>query len=348
MAESRFKKYRQILQDEAKKARSGGESKVFNAGNITAAILFIGCISVWSFYFVVKPSQKSEEFTYYSKTLKVVFFDVGQGDSALLILPSKKMVLIDAGGKPGYIIEESEGTSEEKDDAAKNVIIPYLTKELGLRTTEYGLRTIDYFIATHPHADHYGGFVTLMENKIFPKVVYDSGFEKAYPLYETFLQHIKDTKAKYLIPSVGETVDLGGGVLMKFLGPISKYKGTKSDENNSSIVLKITYQNVSFIFPGDIELEAENDLIGWRGELKSTVLKIAHHGSKTSTLSPFLDRVSPDIAVISSGRGNTFGHPSDETLKKLVDKNINIYRTDQNGTITLLTDGTSLKITTER
>lgn len=369
MKESRFEKYRQILQDEAKKARSGGESKIFNAGNIVAAILFIGCIAVWSFYFAVKPSQKSEEFNDYSKVLKVVFFDVGQGDSALLILPSKKMVLIDAGGKPGYIIEESEGTSEEKEDAAKNVIIPYLTKELGIRTTDYGPVTVNYFIATHPHADHYGGFVTLMENKITPLVVYDAGFEKAYPLYETFLQQIREAKAseategsprgrssrakgsagvKYIVPTVGETVDFGAGVFIKFLGPISKYRGTKSDENNSSIVLKITYQNVSFLFTGDVELESENDLVGWRGELKSTVLKIAHHGSKTSTSSPFLDRVSPDIAVISSGRGNTFGHPADETIKKLTDKNITIYRTDQNGTITLLTDGTSLKITTER
>ncbi|MFA5778621.1 MAG: ComEC/Rec2 family competence protein [Elusimicrobiota bacterium] len=346
--ESRFKKYRQILQDEAKKARSGEESKIFNAGNITAAILFIGCISVWAIYFAVKPSSKSKEFSDPSKVLKIIFFDVGQGDSTLLFTPSKKIILIDAGGKPGYIIEESEGTSEEKEDAAKNVIIPYLQKELQPLTTYHLPLVIDYFIATHPHADHYGGFVTLMENKIFPKVVYDANFPKSYPLYETFLQQVKDAKAKYVVPTVGETVDLGGGVLMKFLGPLSKYRGTKSDENNSSIVLKITYQNVSFLFTGDVELEAENDLVSWRGELKSTVLKIAHHGSKTSTSSPFLDRVSPDIAVISSGRGNTFGHPADETVKKLVDRNVNIYRTDQNGTITLLTDGTSLKITTER
>jgi competence protein ComEC len=286
---------------------------------------------------------------------------VGQGDSALLVLPSKKIILIDAGGKPGYVIEESEGISEEKDDAAKNVIIPYL-KDLGTshepRATSQNLRpsvppslvpwTIDYFIATHPHADHYGGFVTLMENKIFPKTVYDAGFQKSYPLYETFLEMIKNIKAKYVVPKIGETVDLGGGVLMKFLGPISKYRGTKSDENNSSIVVKITYGNISMLFTGDVELEAENDLVSWRGELKSTVLKIAHHGSKTSTSSPFLDRVAPEIAVISSGSGNPFGHPSDDTIKKLVDRNINIYRTDQNGTITLLTDGTSLKITTER
>ena len=335
---------------------------------------------MWAIYFAVKPSSKSKEFSDPSKVLKIIFFDVGQGDSALLISPSKKIILIDAGGKPGYVIEESEGTSEEKDDAAKNVIIPYLTKELQLLTTYSHLPSpishllsIDYFIATHPHADHYGGFVTLMENKIVPSVVYDTGYPKSYPLYETFLQMIKfaeypdfrrgvngtnlprnvarpsgRVKAKYVVPTVGETVDLGGGVLMKFLGPLSKYKGTKSDENNSSIVLKITYQNVSFLFTGDVELEAENDLVNWRGELKSTILKIAHHGSKTSTTSAFLDRVSPDIAVISSGRGNTFGHPSDETLKKLVDRNVNIYRTDQNGTITLLTDGTSLKITTER
>jgi len=135
---------------------------------------------------------------------------------------------------------------------------------------------------------------------------------------------------------------------MKFLGPISKYRGTKSDENNSSIVVKITYGNISLLFTGDIELEAENDLGGWRGELKSTILKIAHHGSKTSTTLPFLDRVAPEIAIISSGSGNPFGHPSDETIKKLTDKNITIHRTDQNGTITLLTDGASLKITAER
>ncbi len=132
------------------------------------------------------------------------------------------------------------------------------------------------------------------------------------------------------------------------MGLVGRYKGTKSDENNSSIVLKIIYGNVSFLFTGDIELEAENDVVNWRDELKSTVLKIAHHGSKTSTSSPFLDRVSPDIAVISSGGGNTFGHPADETVKKLANRNINIYRTDQNGTITLLTDGTSIEITTER
>ena len=351
--ESRFKKYRQILSDEAKKARAGEQSKVFNAGNIAAAVLFIGCISVWSFYFAVRPAKKSEEFNDYSKVLKVVFFDVGQGDSALLILPSKKIILIDAGGKPGYVIEESEGISEEKDDAAKNVIIPYLTKELRIGTSFYLLPStfyhfVDYFIATHPHADHYGGFVTLMENKITPSVVYDAGFQKSYPLYETFLQQVKDVKAKYVVPKTGETVDLGSGVLLKFLGPISKYRGTKSDENNSSIVLKIIYGNVSFLFTGDVEIEAENDLVSWRSELKSTVLKIAHHGSKTSTSSPFLDRVSPEIAVISSGNGNPFGHPSEETVKKLVDRNINIYRTDQNGTITLLTDGNSLKITTER
>ena len=350
MKESQFKKYRQILADEAKKARAGEKSKVFNAGNIAVAILFIGCISVWSFYFVIKPSQKSEDFTDRSKILKLVFFDVGQGDSALLISPSKKTVLIDAGGKPGYIIEESDGASEEKEDAAKNVIIPYLTKELQLLpTSSFQLPAyIDYFIATHPHADHYGGFVTLMENKITPSVVYDPGFEKAYPLYETFLEMIKNIKAEYVIPKIDETVDLGGGVLMKFLGPLNKYKGTKSDQNNSSIVLKIIYGNVSFLFTGDVEIEAENDLIGWRGELKSTVLKIAHHGSRRSTSSAFLDRVAPEIAVISSGSGNPFGHPADDTIKKLVDRNINIYRTDQNGTITFLTDGTSLKITTER
>ena len=91
MAESRFKKYRQILSDEAKKARAGEESKVFNAGNITAAILFIACISVWAIYFAVKPSSKSKEFSDPSKVLKIIFFDVGQGDSALLISPLRSI-----------------------------------------------------------------------------------------------------------------------------------------------------------------------------------------------------------------------------------------------------------------
>ncbi|MBI4722529.1 MAG: hypothetical protein HY769_05965 [Candidatus Stahlbacteria bacterium] len=173
--------------------------------------------------------------------------------------------------------------------------------------------------------------------------------DRIFELKLKILEMIKKSNAKYIVPTIGETVDLGGGVLMKFLGPVNRrYHGTKSDENNSSIVVKITYGNISMLFTGDVELEAENDLVGWRGELKSTVLKIAHHGSRTSTTSPFLDRVAPEIAVISSGSGNPFGHPSDDTIKKLVDRNINIYRTDQNGTITLLTNGTSLKITTER
>lgn len=363
MAESRFKKYKQILQDEAKKARSGEESKVFNAGNITASVLFIGCICVWSVYFIVKPASKPTEFKDPSKVLKIVFFDVGQGDSALLIIPqvvpssapasaaapSKKIVLIDAGGKPGYIIEESEGTSEEKEDAAKNVIIPYLTRELFPRSTAYNFPFfIDYFIATHPHSDHYGGFVTLIENKIIPKMVYDVGYPKAYPLYETFLGMIKEAGAKYRVPAVGETADLGGGVFMKFMGPVGRYRGTKSDENNSSMVVKIVYGKISLIFTGDVELESENDLLSWRGELKSTVLKVAHHGSGTSTTAPFLDRVAPEIAVISAGTGNPFGHPSEETIKKLTDRNISIYRTDQNGTVTMLTDGNSLEITAEK
>ncbi|MEW6557376.1 MAG: ComEC/Rec2 family competence protein [Elusimicrobiota bacterium] len=335
MAISRFKKYRQILQEEAKKIRAGEKSRVFNTSNITASVLFIIAVCIWSYYFTIKPQSSKSEFSDKSKLLKIVFFNLGQGDSTLLITPSKKTILIDAGEKPEY----------------ENIIIPYLTKELELRTTDYGLRIIDYFILSHPHADCYGGFVTLIENQIIPEIVYNTDFASPYPAYKTFLETIKNTNAKYIIPALGETVDFGDGISGKFLGPIpplDKYRVTKSPENNSSIVMKLTYQNVSVLFTGDIELEAENDLGAWRDELKSTVLKVAQHGSKESTSSPFLDRVAPSIAVISAGQENTLGYPDESTLKKLADRNINIVRTDQNGTVTLLTDGKSIKIITER
>jgi len=348
VAESRFKKYREELDRSEKQLKPAPEKYASPLGTFVILILIVLLTGVWGYYFTVRvPSNIVKKFAD-TQLLKITFFDVGQGDCAFLMTPSGETVFIDAGGRPGYPVEENEEMQIEKNDYVSSTIIPHLKKELKFQTTDHFPVFIDYFIATHPHPDHYGGFVTLIENNILPKKLYLCGSTKTYQLYMDFLAKVKEEKlpAENLTP--GEIIDFQDGVSAKILGPLVRYSGTQTDDNNSSIVMKIFYKNVSVLFTGDIELAAENDLGNWRGVLKSTVLKVANHGSMASTSSPFLDKVSPLYAVISSGRSNSFGYPHESTIKKLTDRNIRIYRTDRNGSITLLTDGKLLKIDTER
>jgi len=348
MAESRFKKYREQLDRSEKQVKPVPEKSAAPLGTFVILTLLVLLTGVWGYYYIAKaPSNIAKKFAD-TQLLKITFFDVGQGDSAFIMTPSGATILIDAGGRPGYPAEENEEAQIEKNDYASGVIIPYLKKELKFSATAHTPVFIDYYVATHPHPDHYGGFVTLIENNILPKKLYLCGSLKTYQLYTDFLAKMRNEKLPAVNVPTGKIIDFGDGVSAKFLGPLVRYSGTTSDDNNSSVVMKIYYKNVSVLFTGDIELAAENDLGNWRGVLKSTVLKVANHGSRTSTSSPFLDKASPLYTVISAGYDNTFGYPHEVTIKKLTDRNIKIYRTDRNGSITLITDGKLLKIDTER
>ncbi|WP_243242015.1 MBL fold metallo-hydrolase [Clostridium sp. 1001275B_160808_H3] len=245
-------------------------------------------------------------------TMLVHFIDVGQGDS-ILIQVNKKNLLIDSG-------------PNESEDKLKK----YLKK--------LNISKFDYVIATHPHEDHIGNMSYIINN--FEVInFYSPKVENSTKAFETMAESLirKDLKIKILKANM-KSIDLGNNVIIDVFSPLSnRYE----DLNNYSPIIKISYKNTSFLFTGDAEELAENEVLNAGFDLKCDVLKIGHHGSSSSTSEKFLNASNPSIAVISVGEDNTYGHPTDVVLSRL--KEAEIYRTDINGNIVITSDGLSLK-----
>ena len=252
--------------------------------------------------------------------LHVSFLDVGQGDAILIQTPNGQDILIDGGPDPQKI-----------------------NLELG-ESLPFWDRTIDLVVCTQPQADHVTGLVeVLLRYKV--KQVLEPGVSYNSSIYQEWLRLVEDKGIEYNIARAGQEVDLGNGIKMEVLNPpATLYEGTSHDVDNNGVVLKLSWGKVSFLFTADIREEAEFELIGQRANLKSTVLKVAHHGSGTSTSPQFLAAVAPEVAVISVGADNTFGHPSPDVVERLIDRlgEDNVYRTDEDGTIEFITDGERL------
>jgi len=256
--------------------------------------------------------------------LHVSFLNVGQGD-AILIHKGNQQVLIDGGPSPQAITLE----------LSKNM--PFWD------------RTIELMVLTHPHPDHVTGLVEVLnryqvKQVLYPDLDYDSS------TYNEWLRLVEEKDIKYTIAQAGQELDLGDGVVIEVLNPqIPLLYNTESDIDNNGVVLRISEDKVSFLLTADIQQEAEFELIARRASLNSTVLKVAHHGSDTSTTPEFLAVVNPQVAVISVGKDNPFGHPSDEVTTRLTEKvgSGNIYRTDENSTIEFITDGERLWVKME-
>jgi competence protein ComEC len=256
--------------------------------------------------------------------LRVSFLNVGQGE-AILIQKGSQQVLVDGGPRPQA-----------------------LALELGERMPFWD-RTIELVVLSHPHADHLTGLVDTLqkyrvERVLYPESDYDS------PLCQQWLELIGERNIEYTIARSGQEINLGDGVKIAVLNPqASPLTGTNSDVNNNSVVLNLYIGRVSFLLTGDIEREAEFELIARGDNLSSTVLKVGHSGSKTSTTAEFLVEVSPSVAVISVGKDNRFGHPSGEVIGRLEEKlgAGNIFRTDEQGTIEFITDGERLWVKTK-
>ena len=248
--------------------------------------------------------------------LKVHFIDVGQGDAILVQLPNQQVMLIDAG--------------------PKSTVTDYLQSQ--------GVKRIDYLVATHPHADHIGGMESVIRSfdigKIFmPRVTHTT------KTFENVLLAIQEKGQKIAPAKAGLTVFDQDGLQISFVAPC----GTDYDNlNNYSAVAKIQYGSTSFLLTGDAETEPEREMIASGINLKSNVLKVGHHGSATSTSPGFLNAISPEYGVISVGAGNTYNHPHQTTLDKLADAGVQVYRTDQHGTITFVSDGQTLTVRTLR
>ena len=249
-----------------------------------------------------------------SGPLKVHFIDVGQGDSILIQTPDGKTVLIDGGPK-------SSGSS----------LVSYLKKQ--------GITKINVMVATHPHEDHIGGLIDVINNFTVDNII-DSGNSHTTVTFKDYLNAIKTNNINFIVPDLGQEFDIGQNIKMQILGPIS----LTDDLNNSSIVIKMTYNAASFLFAGDAQSQEENQILSKGYDLSSQVLKVGHHGSASSSSINFLKAVSPTIGVISCGINNSYGHPDDQTLKNLTSIKAIIYRTDLTGSIIIESDGTNINV----
>lgn len=242
--------------------------------------------------------------------VKVEYIDVGQAD-AILIENDKKYMLIDA------------GNNEDGD-----LLVNYFKDK--------NITDFEYVVATHPHEDHIGGMDNIIKNFNI-KNYYMPDCYTTTKTFEELLDALEENNLSFETPDI-DSEFLLGDALFKVL-----YTGTdKRDLNNTSIVLRMTYKDVSFMFTGDATNTTEKKILA--KDLQSDVLKVGHHGSQYSTSDEFLDKVNPKYAIISVGTGNVYDHPKDITLNKL--KGIEVHRTDKEGTIRVISDGKNIDIET--
>ncbi|MDO8559338.1 MAG: ComEC/Rec2 family competence protein [bacterium] len=251
--------------------------------------------------------------------LEVTFFDVGQGDSIFIETPSRQQILID-GGPSSAILEK-------------------LGKEM-----PFWDRTIDWIILTHPEKDHLAGLLEVLKSYKVKNILW-TGVVRDTAEYKEWQKLIKEENANIFIAEAGMRI-LGGhdpamaGSDLNVIYPLESLEGKESkDSNDTSIIARLVFGKTSFLFTGDATQSIEKWLV--RGptphNIDVEVLKVGHHGSKTSTSGEFVEAVSPEIAVISAGKNNSYGHPHQEVLDNLA--GINILRTDLSGDIKIISDG---------
>ena len=250
--------------------------------------------------------------------LEVSFFDVGQGDSIFIETPEGHQVLIDGGPSYSKIIEKlsSEMPSWDKD--------------------------IDLVVLSHPESDHMTGLLSVLENYRVDNIVW-TGIERDGEKFESWKRMVDEEGADVYFAEAEERIVMNDSVL-EVIYPEESIKGDFfKDSNDTSVVLRLSYGDSSFLFPGDISSKAEKELSG----IDSDILKAPHHGSKYSTSSEFLEKVTPLLAVIQVGK-NSYGHPTPEVLTRLDNSGIKVLRNDLDGDIKIVSDGIDYKIITNK
>lgn len=278
---------------------------------LTLSLVISGCVD-----------EKSNVGQDYSDKLVVHFIDVGQGDSTFIEFPNGETSLIDAGTKKNG-----------------DKVVSYLEN--------LNITNIDYLIATHPHEDHIGGLPEIIRNFSIGKVYMPDRTANTL-IFEELLKEIQNKDLKIEMSKAGDLLIDEEGLKFITLAPNSN---DYSNTNDFSIVTKIEYVDKSFLITGDAEKASELDMVDNKYNLKSDVLRVGHHGGRTSSNEEFLEKVNPDYSIISLGKDNTYGHPHKETISRLDEVGTKIMRTDELGDIVIVSDGESLtfpdKIVTE-
>lgn len=260
------------------------------------------------------PVTETFKETENTNTLDITYLDVGQADSILIQNKGHNM-LIDAGNN-------EDGP----------LLVQYFK--------EQNITKFDYLITTHPHEDHIGGMDDIINNFDIEKI-YMPDVTTTTKTFLDVLEAIEKKNMTYDVPNINQNFTLGNTLFQVI------YTGNdKKNLNNSSIILKATFKNTSYLFTGDATSEVEKKILS--KDIKATVLKVGHHGSKYSTTTDFLNKVNPKYAIISVGKNNSYNHPNQVTINKLEKKNIEIHRTDQEGSIFLKSDGKTINITSKQ
>jgi beta-lactamase superfamily II metal-dependent hydrolase len=280
---------------------------------VIAGIFYAGCtdIPTWDNGSSLRTNTTGD--------LRAYFLDVGQGDSSVILFKDQ-VILIDAG-------EIDQGDRVVSD-----------LKKLGVTR-------IDLLVATHPHSDHIGGMQKVLA--VFPVGrVLDSGIPSTSSLYEHFLETVDKKNIPYVIAEQGQTIDLDPSLRILVLSPP---KGRIGDNiNTNSIVLRISYGTVNLLYTGDATTDAESAMMKAGYPLDAEILKVSHHGSSDAGSAAFLNRIDPEVAIISLGRDNEYGHPHRETLERLNAAGPLVLRTDLDGTVLVTSDGATYSVVTDK
>ena len=269
------------------------------------------CLFVFAFSTHSIASQKDG-------LLKAYFLDVGQGDAIFIETPNGNQVLID-GGPDNKVLEKL------------GEVMPFYDKE------------IDLVILSHPHADHLTGLFEVL-NRYEIKNIIEAKEEYESPQFQMWQKAVKDEGANNVEAISGTVIDLGKDLRLNILHPFKSVAGTKTSKPHDDVVVAmLEYGAVKILLTGDMEKKVEDKLVSVGLDLDADVLKIGHHGSKTSSTERFLNIITPEVAVIQVGK-NKYGHPSPEVLKRLEDSGIKYYRNDLDGDVKIVSDGHSYQV----